>query len=281
MSTGARIHATVTRVDDLPTLPDIYTDVAEVVDAEGSAQHLERIIVRDPALTSKLLRMANSAFFGMSGEITTVAHAVSVLGFQTLKQVVLTTSVLDAFDRIEGGIDPREAWEHSLATAVAAKQVAQRVKLQKSAEYFVAGLLHDIGVLVEMKYHPEEFKDVLRLRAEQGLSLSDAERRVLGQGHETTGYELCRRWKLPMHLATVVAYHHGSDYSLTYRRETASIAVAECVAETLGYRELGSTDRGSFSDSALACLELSTSDVDAVVEEVELAMRDASDVLGR
>lgn len=282
MSPSARVASTVHKVVDLPTLPDIYQRVCAVIEQDGSdaTARVEQIVIRDPAIMSKLLRVANSALFGFSGEITTVERAVAMLGFQKLKQIVLTTSVLEAFPAMPNlGIDPKQVWEHSFATAIGAENIARRARFERSEEFFVAGLLHDVGILVEMKCHEEEFRQAVKLMRDEGLSLVQAEQRILGQSHDVTGAQLFRHWKLPLHLVTVVGYHHSPHYSLAHRRETAAIALAEMLAKTLDFGEPGQAHDERLADENYRCLALSLQDLDSIAREIEDVMTTTSELL--
>ena len=270
----AGIHKTLRAVKDVPTLPDVYRRVSELVSSgKASSEKLEAVIETDAALTGKLLRLVNSAFFSLSGEISTVRRAVSMLGFETLEQLVLTTSVMNLFSGPAGAVlDPQAVWKHSLATAVGARYVGSMAALTKSEELFVAGLLHDIGILYEMRYHREELEDAVTAAREDGRGLLAAEARIFGQSHDVTGAMLLRHWKLPPRIVTAVADHHRPHRAVAFAREAAAISVAENLARVLGHGDDGEGQLASISASTWTELGLDEPALDRVADAIDRAM---------
>jgi len=197
----------------LPTLPTVITQLISLIDnPKTSARNVAQLISTDQALTAKILKLANSAFYGFPREIATVDLAVVVLGFETVKNLGLSVSVLERFagtDSDTGNFDRQKFWEHSIACGVAARLLATKLRYRVPGEAFAAGILHDIGRLILSQYFPDEFDKVLRLMHDEELYIGDAEERVLGVTHADIGGWLAERWNLPRQLEETICFHHA------------------------------------------------------------------------
>jgi putative nucleotidyltransferase with HDIG domain len=197
-------------ITDLYTLPQTLIEVLRVTESpDASAHDLSRIILRDAPITARLLRMANSAIYGRSGKVNTVQQAVVLLGFRAVKSVVLSTSVYDVFNKNISGaaLDLTEFWRHSLETAATAQLFAAKIGYQPQEEAFVAGLLHDIGLMLMARAFGSGYAD-LAARAPVSEDWNDAERESFGIDHTEAGTIFFAAWSLPQKLIGVIAHHH-------------------------------------------------------------------------
>ncbi len=206
-----RIKRITQSIIGLPTLPTVITQMIGLIDnPQTSAREVSQLISTDQALTAKILKLANSAFYGFPREIATVNHAVVVLGFETVKSLGLSVSVLERF--AAGGattsFDRQKFWEHSIACGVAARMLADRLRYRVQGEAFAAGILHDIGKLILSQYFTEEFEQILTLTREEDIYIGKAEEQVLGVTHAEIGLWLAEKWNLPDKLVTAIANHH-------------------------------------------------------------------------
>jgi len=199
-------------MESLPSLPAMYAEImAELQSPEASVARVAQIVSKDIGMTAKILQIINSAFFGLPRHVTSAAQAVGLLGLDTIKGLALTLQVLGQFDEKEmRGFPVERLWEHSLAVATSARQIA---KLRKSEEgiaddAFLAGLLHDVGILVLIKHLPIPYGRVLTLMEEKKISQWQAEKEVLGITHAEVGAYLLALWGLPDSIIEAVAYHH-------------------------------------------------------------------------
>lgn len=199
------------RIHELPTLPDIYQRLSSMIDNPFfSIWEIERIVRQDPVTTTRLLHLINSPLYSLTTPVSTVADAIRIVGYDALKQLILTTSVIDMFQQEEQGTLSLPAfWEHCLGTAAAARQLALWIGEEHPEEFFVAGLLHDIGKLIHNQYATDKFRASLQLAASERLTLEAAERRVLGFSHTQTGGFLVHRWGLSPATQRAIAYHHS------------------------------------------------------------------------
>ena len=199
------------RIHDLPTLPAIYQRVSATIDSPfASLWEIERIIRQDPAITARLLHFTNSPLYSLTTPVSTVADAIRTLGYDALKQLTLTTSVIDLFyNNGQSALALQAFWEHCLGTAAAARQLALWIGEEHPEEFFVAGLLHDIGKLIHNQYASDKFDAALKLAATERLTLEAAERKVFGFSHTQTGGFLVHRWGLAPAIQRAIAYHHS------------------------------------------------------------------------
>lgn len=233
--TSDDIRSKILSVSELYTLPQTLVEVLRVADApETSAYDLSRIILRDAPVTARLLKMANSAMYGRSGKINTVHQAVVLLGFRSVKSVVLSTAVYDVFGKGDKslGIDLGQFWLHSLECATTSQLFAAKVSHQPQEEAFVAGLLHDIGILVMARVFGSEYGKFID---EQGASNEwmDAEVDRFGVDHATAGGILLRHWSFPETLTEVVEKHHrafDADMANQISTLTQIVALADRIA---------------------------------------------------
>jgi putative nucleotidyltransferase with HDIG domain len=206
-----RLKRLTERIIGLSALPTIVTQlIALVGDPRSSARQVARLISADQALTAKILRVANSAFYGFPRKIATVQLAIVVLGFNAVKNLAISVTVLKRFS---AGTDHRlfdrqRFWQHAIGCGVAARMLAKRFG-GRDGEAFVAGILHDIGKLILIEYAHDEFVDALELAEQDAVPIARAEEEVLGVTHAEVGGWLAERWNLPEPLAHSISAHHN------------------------------------------------------------------------
>jgi len=207
---SSELKALVQKITDLPTLPAMMATTTRLMqDPRTSAEELGRAISADPALVSKVLKLVNSAFYGFPGRISTITQAIVILGFSTIRNVVLTTSVLKAFAKGgAGGVDVSRFWEHSLLTGAISRALAMEREANFVEETFIAGLLHDMGRIVLSQKLPAEFDKIVRIKRDSGMSQLEAEQSVLRLTHGDIGGWLARKWNLPIPYVEVMRLHH-------------------------------------------------------------------------
>lgn len=181
------------------SLPDIALRINELIGSEKTSNaELERIILHDPAITAKILRFANSAYFGFSREIETISRAITLIGHKELRNLVLATSVISTFEDISSDlIDMESFWYQSVTCGVVAKVLADYKKNKARERFFIAGLLHAIGKLILLSQFPKESAVVLRSNNQGNYATTNAELEMFGFTHAQLGAELFKLWKLP------------------------------------------------------------------------------------
>lgn len=232
------LRAKIERITTLPTLPQVVTKIAAMVESsESSVADVGRIIAKDQVLSAGVLKLVNSAFYGFSRRVSTVTHAMVLLGFNVVKGLVMSASVFDLFQQGEGdGLDRKHLWDHSIGTARIAGVLAQKVKLQEPEDAVVAGLLHDLGKIVLCAYLPEEFAAIIELAKKRNLLMLEAEMEILGVTHGEIGRWLLERWKLPAKLIEPIALHHAPHLAREAPLTTAVVHLADilCIAASIG-----------------------------------------------
>ncbi len=239
--------------EDLPTLPDIAIRVTELVNDENSnVADVVAIIRNDAALTSKILKVANSAFYGMRRRIESLNMALVILGMREINSLVTAISVFGAFPKQKGdsGFDVNQFWLHSASVGEIAKLLARRLGSREESSTFTAGLLHDIGKLVLFQTVMDDYLECLEVAKKENMENHEAERRVLGIDHMEIGATLLQNWGLPDSLCTVTAFHHTvADAPPSYAFETALTAMADRLCKEAGVGFGGMATPGKLTET--------------------------------
>jgi putative nucleotidyltransferase with HDIG domain len=208
----AAIFKKLDHIDELLTLPAIAMEVNGMLrNYNASAKLLSDTIEKDQAIVSKILRLVNSAFFGFQSKINSISHALMVLGFNTVRNAVMSVSVIDALSmkNVPGGFDIREFWKHSIAVAVTSKRLAEKTRLCTPDDCFIGGLLHDIGKIILAQFFSDIFIKILKLAHNEGRSFSSAEKEIIPIGHDQIGGYLAKQWNMTPDLVDAIRYHHS------------------------------------------------------------------------
>jgi putative nucleotidyltransferase with HDIG domain len=229
----------VESIDQLPSLPAIVTKLIQVVNSpESSADDAAKLIEKDPGLTSKMIRLANSAFYGIPRSISSVSSAVVILGFNTIRSLVLSASVMKMFaGSQQPAIDKEKFWRHSITTAMAAKLIVRHfinVRMMDPESAFCAGILHDIGKLIFNEYMSKEYVEVTAFAEKNNMSLLDVETKVLGINHAAIGKVISDKWALPLDLEYTLVYHHEPGAADQLNELVATINYADLLAHEAG-----------------------------------------------
>ena len=198
------------RIHNLPSLPTVVMELLASIDQEDvNIDALAQKIVQDQALTAKTLRLANSSFYGMAFQVTTIQEAIAILGFRTVRSLATTAALIGTFaSSSHTSLNVTPFWQHAIGAAVCARELA--VHLNLNPEYaYTAGLLHDIGRLVLVTQFQPHYEATMIYRSLQDCHMVDAEQSVLGVDHAAVGYVLTRHWKFPEAMQQAVACHHA------------------------------------------------------------------------
>ena len=224
-----KVEKIVARLKDIPTLPTVVQKIIEIVDSPTtSASDLNKAILMDQALSAKVLKFVNSAFYGFPKKIETLTQAIVILGFNTVRSLALSISMVNMFQDKKGGsdLDYAEYWKHAIATSIMARTIAKRAFPSIAEEAFVSGLLHDIGILILDQFLPRDYKKAYDAIEKEGLQLYKAEKKHLGITHAEAGKMLATKWNLPDPLIYAIKYHHAPSPSLDYFPLISTVHVA-------------------------------------------------------
>jgi HD-like signal output (HDOD) protein len=231
------IQHLISQVKGLPALPAIalhLLDAAE--DPNTSAADLATLISADPALATRLLRLANSSYYGFPRRIATVNLAVVVLGFETVRDLCLSVLITDCFLQDTGNLPfPMESfWRHSLATAICTRMIYKQIDANHAGDGFIAGLLHDIGKIFLAKYFPDDYSTVISRVENEGALLLETEEAVFATTHSIAGAWLLDEWNLPPWLAESTRLHHSPEEAEPHSKLAAAVCLADILVHKAG-----------------------------------------------
>lgn len=282
------VENAVKEISHIATLPEVTVKIIELVeDPNSTAQDLHKIISNDPALCSRILKVVNSAFYGLPGQIGSINRAIVLLGLNAVKNIAIAASLSKLYrgGQLSPEFSAKDLWVHSISTAAAAKLVADAMKLGLPDEAFLAGLIHDIGVIVEMQHDREKLIDVIgRLGVKGGEPSEDmlaVEEQVFGATHQDFGRALCERWKFPKSFSYVTGSHHNPlELAAGNRTLACVIYVADRLAsqaEPEGFRlDLASL---GFDQAVLDEIGLSSDQIASINEQLPQHIEDVKHLM--
>jgi putative nucleotidyltransferase with HDIG domain len=223
-------------IKSFPGMPGTAVKLLELIDDSAMrVSQIEGILRQDPGLTANVLRLANSAFFGIPSKVGSIRQAVILLGLKRLIQMVIAACVSAIMDKSVPGYDlpPGELWRHSIAASVAAEGLVKVLKVEAAEEIFTAALLHDVGKLVLGDFVKEEFKQI-ETAVSQGISFEMAEKIVLGTNHADVGARILTKWLLPPEIVNAVQFHHAPEDSERISSMLDIVHVANFISMMIG-----------------------------------------------
>ena len=261
---------------NVPTLPGVFEKISQSMESShAAAEDIASIISSDQALSAKILRVVNSVFYGFPGRISSVTHALIILGFDVVKGLVLSTSVFDMM--LTKGF--YGLWEHSLGCAVVAGIIARKTNEPNPEEVSIAALLHDIGKVIIKIELPEESSYIDKAAADKEISTYEAEEEVLGFNHATVGKWVCKQWHLPNNLADPIVFHHTPNLSTFAVKPTAIVHVANALVRGIGFGSPGDNLVPKIDPKAWDSLNISDSLLEEIIAEMDEQLEDAEDFL--
>lgn len=275
MVSEQRAKELIEGIEDLPTLPEVVIEITRLVEnPDTTAEDVYKIVSTDVSLSATMLKLVNSAFYGMGRSITSLEKAIRILGFTTVRNIALAAFVFDAFLTGKGHVDYKAFWLHSIGTATAAGVIAKKKAAVDVSEYFVYGLLHDLGVVVYMQYLPEEYRQVRQLAA-QGVPIEEAERQVVGCTHGEIGAALAERWDFPPVLVAVIRHHNTPTAPETFAGEVAVTICADAISRALGVGESISVKMLPIPEETWKLAGVKEGQMGKILDEVGLEMENS------
>jgi HD-like signal output (HDOD) protein len=274
----------VQKTQTLFSLPDVAFRVNELIDQPDTRPaDLAEVILCDPALAARLLRLVNSAYYGLAYPVETVSQAIHLIGQQELRDLVVATAAVNLFK----GLPPEQVnmeqfWFHSIACGIAARELARRCRLPEGERLFLAGLLHGVGRLIFYSQCPDQYRAVLQRVEGEGLASAAAEQAVFGFNYAELSAELLRHWRFPDRLWAAVAYHLEPADAPSYWLEAAIIHAASYVASSLqpgGPAELLGAQAAEVMASLARMLELDAESLASLPAEINAQVIEVFEVV--
>jgi len=259
---------------EMASVQNVVSGITKIINDPGSsAKDLKEIIQIDPPLTGKLLKLANSVYYSPRSEISEIQQAIIWVGYDALKELALRQKVCEVFD---GDSDIEEysrtlLWKHSVAVALLGKMIYRREFGKKGENIYVAGLMHDIGIIALDQFCQDDFRLILSKAKTEKKNQTKTEKEVLGFDHTEVGKAITDSWNLPQELVEVIGCHHNPDnIAREFVRPSLTLYVADyvCQQKRLGYGDAPIRDKELFR-KCLKRLELSSYALDLIVEDVE------------
>ena len=235
---------------DLPTIPVVAIKVMQLIESErATAQELAKVVASDPAVAARVLKISNSSFYGCQRQIQTLSSAIVVLGFSTLRSLVVAASVKQVYKPY--GLTEKMLWEHSFAAGLAARIIASQTRAANEEEAFLAGLFHDIGKIIMNTLDRVKFQEVMQHCYNEGISFGEAERGIYPFSHDEVGAYVIRKWNLPEVLTTAILQHHRMEFSAEDSPAVINLTAVTSLAD-LFCLKLGIGSRTPLDDLDLA-----------------------------
>lgn len=208
--TMANLELIVKRARNLPVLPEAISKLLQVVaDVKSQAKDVSKIIERDPSLATRFMRQVNSPFYGFSGRVSTIQHAVVIMGFDAVKNLAMGISIAKMSRKgSDPVLDEKSFWEHSVGVGIVARYIAKEIGYPSPEEMLLAGLMHDIGKLILADNIPREYKRVIKEAKEKEEEIYKSEKKILGASHAELGEWFTKEHRFPPVLSACVGYHH-------------------------------------------------------------------------
>ncbi|MBA4357005.1 MAG: HDOD domain-containing protein [Humidesulfovibrio sp.] len=249
-------------IRDLPTLPKVLEEVSRLVQNPNTTiEAIAKVISRDQVLSAKVLKMVNSPVYGFSGRISSIQHSLVLLGFNVIRGVIISTSVFDIMTKAMEGL-----WEHSVGCALATGLIARKAGLKDPEEFSVCGLLHDLGKVVAAVQLPDLHKAVGETVRTQDLRWLEAEKAVLGFGHDRINAWLAEHWRLPATIKEAMGSHHFPERAQIYPQHAAAVHLGDFVVRVFEYGCGGDDQAVPLSPQVWKILNLKLSDLDSVLD---------------
>ena len=229
--TSDKIVKLTNNIKNIPTLPAVVTRVMQIThNPDSTIEDLLKAISPDVGITTSIIKLSNSPLFGQIKQVSSLKQALTILGFNEIRNMVLTKAVFNCFNHLKNNdcFDIRKFWEHCFLCGLSAKLIASEIG-QPESDFFVGGLIHDIGKLIILMALPEEFKKINEISHSTKCSACKAEKQIMGSTHEKIGLILIKRWMFPENLLAAVGYHHQPQKAEKYK----IFSIVTCLADIL------------------------------------------------
>lgn len=257
-----QIQGRVLEVKDLPTLPRALDEVTRLIeDPNSSTEEIASVIALDQVLSAKVLKMVNSPIYGFPGRISSIQHALVLLGFNVIRGIIISTSVFDIMVKNMEGL-----WEHSVGCALACSAVAKQAGFKDPEEFSVAGLLHDLGKVVTAVQLSDVKEQISDYATQNDIPYFQAEKEVLGFGHDRINGWLADHWNLPLPIREAMRFHHTPEAAQHYPQYAATVHLGDFLVRVYEYGDSGDDFVSRINPKALELLKLKLEDFTPILD---------------
>lgn len=266
---------------ELPTLSPVATKIVNLaLDESSSAKDIAAVMTVDPALTSKVIRIVNSPFYGFRKEITTLSQAVAILGMKAIRTIALCVSMVNSLpDGGRGGFDYTGFWERSFSSAIASRLIAQVADLKYDEEAFICGLTQNIGSLILGTYYPNDYGKIIKKHYAENVDLVSLELKAYGIDHAKVAYEVFKYWKMPSLFAEAILYHHEPDEVDREKKKERTLArivnVSDLVSQVMYEKDKGAS-LAECREELRKHFKFSDDKIDMIMEQVSRQTQDVA-----
>ncbi len=275
-----KLEKLVFESDSMPTLPTIYRKIEEAVeDPDTSFEDIARITINDQGLSARLLRLANSAFYGYPSTVSNISDALTVIGLQQFKNMALSTCIMGVFKGMPAGLVSMEQfWRKSIACGLCARIMALELREANSERFFLGGLLHRVGRLILFKSRPEASIEIMEIGKTRDIHLHHIETEVLGFNHADVGGALLEYWKLPASLSELVTHYHKPTHTRISIQDVSLIHLSDFITEALGMGYTGERYVPQFSEAAWGHSGMDETNLPVIVDELKRQYEDVCNI---
>lgn len=268
--TGVRLSHIVQKVNDMPVLPSRVNRIIELTeDPDSTIKDLEKEILMDQSLTSRILKLANSAYYGYPRKINTVSQATILLGFQTIKSIVLASTVnkIMAHELKGYALGENDLWTQSQTSAIISRNIAKEVKFSNPETAYIGGLLRDIGKTILNYYVEKEYNAIVNKVEYGNISFSEAEEEILGFNHAQVGEKIAEKWNFPEDLVEAIGLHHTPEKSTINPTLVSIVHIADAITMMMGIGIGADGLAYNFSPFALETLNFNAQDLENLISK--------------
>ena len=282
--TNSLVASALKKVASIATLPEVTVRIIKVVeDPRSSAAQLHKIVAHDPALATRILKVVNSAFYGLPGQIGSVERAIVLLGLNAIKNIAVAASLGQLFRGVKlcEGFTAKDLWTHCIAVGVTARELARQMKLPIADEAFLAGLIHDTGMLVGLQVWPDKLKEACEAARTSERDFCEIEREVTGVDHQQLGQGLAELWKFPRSCQLVAGYHHKpTTLSDNNRMLVTLVYIADtmCCKQNRGFNL--TAIRQKYEDAGIIEMQIDSRLIEQTAGKLDELVSSATSVLG-
>ncbi len=276
------IQILIKEIKNIKPIPAVIHPLLEVVDDPSSCMDdIAKIIQYDPALTASVLRTSNSAFFGLKQPAESIKDAVNLLGTDQIIDLVLLKSGSKALSGSQAGYDLHEGamWKYSVSSAIIARQIAKKLKIQHKNSIFTAALLKDIGKTILDKFVQDAFEKISRLVVNDNLSFMEAEKKIIGVDHAELGGMIAKMWKFSPRMVRIIRNHHLEDSDMIHDQDIAVVYLADCICMMMGMGVGADGLAYRFHKEAMEGIGIHAEQIPKIIAEFTCQMQEVEDLL--